>query len=103
MELNESLRRLHDEGRLAVVAFCEGQPTQLAGFLPKLVVVPFESAYPGFGQVHVLQDHDHINVCKPATEQDLNYRPLLDMVRNAALGRAEAACSSLQPPPAPVP
>jgi len=84
VELNERLRQLHDRAGLEVVAFSEGQPTALAGFIPKLLVVPFESAYPGFGQIHVLRDHDHIEVCKPASRADLTYRLLLGMVRRAA-------------------
>ena len=95
--LNTRLAALHDSGKVGVLSLCEGLATNLAGldFMPRILIVPFESAYPGFGEVHVLQDQDHINVCKPASPEAPAYRLLLDFVRasvaSAAQKQAEAA------------
>jgi hypothetical protein len=77
---------------------CEGLSTNLAGleFLPRILIVPFESAYPGFGAVHVLQDQDHISICKPASPEAPAYKLLVEFVRAsveraAAVGAEEAA------------
>lgn len=95
VEINEKLRALHDARVLRVLSFTEGQPTQLlgSGLLPKVQVVPFESAYPGFGVVQVLQDRDHIGVCKPCTRDDPAYALAFDFVR-AALVDGDAAASA---------
>ena len=37
-------------------------PIQVQRLLPKMVVVPPESAYPGFGDFVMLHDMDHIQV-----------------------------------------
>jgi hypothetical protein len=64
-----------------VLSFAEGLPTPLAGFIPKVVIVPFESAYPGFGTVRVLSQKDHVDICKPLGREDDSYRELLRFVR----------------------
>lgn len=97
--LNASLAQLHASGRLAVLNFCEGEPTNLAGLdlFPRILIVPFESAYPGFGQVHVLTGQDHITLCKPSSREAPGYVLLLQFVR-AAMERAavEAAQAARQ-------
>lgn len=95
--LNARLAALHQSGHVSVISFCEGLATNLAGldFMPRILIVPFESAYPGFGEVHVLRDQDHINVCKPPSQQAPAYALLLEFVRasvaRAAAEEAEAA------------
>jgi hypothetical protein len=64
-----------------VLSFAEGQPTPLAGFIPKVVIVPFESAYPGYGSVRVLPSHDHVDICKPSGREDSVYLEVIAFVR----------------------
>ena len=59
----------------------EGSPTVLAGFIPKVLIVPFESGYPGYGRVHLLNDADHIGVCKPKSREDVAYKDLLEFIK----------------------
>ncbi|WIA08091.1 hypothetical protein OEZ85_007554 [Tetradesmus obliquus] len=96
--LNARLAVLHESGRVQVLSFTEGLPTSLAGlgFIPKILIVPFESAYPGFGAVHVLGAQDHIDVCKPDSRQAPAYAELLQFVRGsmAAAGVAAAAVAA---------
>jgi protein SERAC1 len=89
--LNARLAALHADGAaggVAVLSFAEGQPTSLAGlgFLPRLLIVPVDSAYPGFGGLTLLQDEDHINVCKPASRGAAAYEHLLAFLRNSLAG-----------------
>ncbi len=67
------MRGLHDAGRLGVLSYGEGRPLSLAPILPRVVVVPKDSAYPGYGDFVVLEDHDHIATCKPATRSEAPY------------------------------
>eukprot|EP00878_Enallax_costatus_P030819 GHUV01033613.1.p1 GENE.GHUV01033613.1~~GHUV01033613.1.p1 ORF type:complete len:255 (+),score=41.16 GHUV01033613.1:296-1060(+) len=80
--LNARLALLHESGRVQVLSFTEGLATSLAGlgFLPKILIVPYESAYPGFGEVHVLADRDHIDVCKPEGKGAPAYSKLLEFI-----------------------
>lgn len=93
--LNATLAELHGSGRVSVLSLCEGLATNLAGldFMPRILIVPFESAYPGFGEVHVLQDQDHISVCKPVSRQAPAYSLLLEFVR-ASVDKATAAVAA---------
>lgn len=81
--LNACLAVLHESGRVQVLSFTEGLATSLAGlgFIPKVLIVPFESAYPGFGAVHVLESQDHIDVCKPESRQAQAYTKLVEFVK----------------------
>eukprot|EP00882_Tetradesmus_deserticola_P025111 GHRQ01027560.1.p1 GENE.GHRQ01027560.1~~GHRQ01027560.1.p1 ORF type:complete len:331 (-),score=56.04 GHRQ01027560.1:57-1049(-) len=99
--LNARLAVLHESGAVQVLSFTEGLPTSLAGlgFIPKILIVPFESAYPGFGAVHVLGAQDHIDVCKPDSRQAPAYAELLQFVRGtmAAAGMPMAAVAAAVP------
>lgn len=90
--LNARLAELHQSGQVAVLNICEGQATNLAGldFMPRILIVPFESAYPGFGEIHVLHDQDHISVCKPVSREAPGYQLLMQFVR-ASVDKAAAA------------
>lgn len=63
------IRGLHESGRLAVLSFCEGQPLALVPVLPRMLVVPPETAFPGYGAAVLLPHADHIDVCKPPSRQ----------------------------------
>jgi hypothetical protein len=94
---------LHDAGRVQVLSFVEGLPTSLAGlgFMPKIVIVPFESAYPGFGEVHVLAGQDHVDVCKPDRKGAEGYLRLVEFIRaNVADLIGDNSCSGSGMPPA---
>jgi hypothetical protein len=58
---------MHADHRLRVVSLIEGLPTEPPDGLPlpKMVIVPPESGYPGFGELIRLGTKDHTEVCKP--------------------------------------
>jgi hypothetical protein len=68
-------------GRVKVLSFAEGLPTPLAGFIPRVVIVPLESAYPGFGGARLLAGRDHIDLCKASSRSDEAYAETLRFVR----------------------
>uniref|UniRef100_A0A1D1ZP86 Uncharacterized protein n=1 Tax=Auxenochlorella protothecoides TaxID=3075 RepID=A0A1D1ZP86_AUXPR len=91
-DVNAAVRGMHRRGGLAVLSFGEGKPTRVAYI--KTLVVPLESAYPGYGEFFVLPSHDHISACKPTDRSDAAYAKALDFLgrcaRSAARRRAEA-------------
>jgi hypothetical protein len=68
--LNDTLRAAHKRAGVRVLSFLEGTPTRLLrvpvfrGRHIAAEVVAMESAYPGFGELVVLPDSDHIDACK---------------------------------------
>ena len=94
MQVNDLLRARNAAGRLPELAFAEGVPLALVPVLPKLIVVPEESAFPGYGGTVVLPDADHIHTCKPTSRQDVAYARLLEFlaVRAAEAAGLRAAC-----------
>lgn len=78
--MNSVIRGLHESGRLAVLSFCEGMPLSLVPMLPRLVVVPAETASPGYGDTVLLPSADHIDACKPPSRQDPAYAELLGLI-----------------------
>ncbi|KAL6771089.1 hypothetical protein ACKKBF_B33870 [Auxenochlorella protothecoides x Auxenochlorella symbiontica] len=91
-DVNAAVRGMHRRGGLAVLSFGEGKPTRVAYI--KTLVVPLESAYPGYGEFFVLPSHDHVSACKPTDRSDAAYAKALDFLgrcaRSAARRRAEA-------------
>ncbi|GAB4852100.1 hypothetical protein Ancab_016290 [Ancistrocladus abbreviatus] len=85
VELNDFIRRLHKKGLLEVLSFCETKVTPIVegygGWALRMEIVSIESAYPGFGDLVVLESTDHINSCKPLNRDDPSYRELLDFLR----------------------
>ncbi|GIL79686.1 hypothetical protein Vretifemale_8977 [Volvox reticuliferus] len=85
LSLNDRLRELHESqgGALRVVSLLEGQPTQLSGVIPRILVVAPDSAYPGFGASMTLPENDHIDCCKPASQAAPAYLVVRDLVLHA--------------------
>ncbi|XP_047316374.1 uncharacterized protein LOC124920028 [Impatiens glandulifera] len=85
IELNDFIRRLHKRG-LEVLSFCETKVTPIVegygGWAFRMEIVAIESAYPGFGQLVVLDSTDHVNSCKPLSRSDPSYAETLDFLRN---------------------
>ena len=79
-EVNSVIRGLHEAGQLDVLSFCEGTPLSLVPMLPRLVVVPEETGFPGYGETVLLPEADHIDVCKPPSRQDPAYTALLGLI-----------------------
>ncbi|KAK9756339.1 hypothetical protein RND81_01G090300 [Saponaria officinalis] len=81
VELNDFIRQLHKKGLLEVLSFCETKVTPLVegygGWAFRMEIVPIESAYPGFGDIVVLESTDHINSCKPVNRDDPSYTEIL--------------------------
>lgn len=84
-ELNRFVRQLHKKGGLQVLSFSETKVTPLVegygGWALRMEVVPIESAYPGFGELVVLDGTDHINSCKPLSRTDPAYTEVLHFLQ----------------------
>merc|ERR1712182_85420 len=68
------------------LAFGEGQGTPLVmtGKLAKrinAVIVNLESAFPGYGEFVVVENCDHVNICKPRSRRMKGYKMTLDFLR----------------------
>ncbi|KAJ4701793.1 alpha/beta-Hydrolases superfamily protein [Melia azedarach] len=85
VELNDYIRHLHKKGMLEVLSFCETKVTPIVegygGWAFRMEIVPIESAYPGFGELVVLESTDHINSCKPVSRTDPSYTEILEFLR----------------------
>jgi hypothetical protein len=94
-ELNDTLRQAHKRAGVRVLSFLEGAPTRLLrvpvfrGRHLTAEVVAMESAYPGFGEMVVLPESDHIDACKPRSRDEPGYERVLAMVREV-LAEADA-------------
>ncbi|KAM0007943.1 putative armadillo-like helical, alpha/Beta hydrolase [Helianthus debilis subsp. tardiflorus] len=84
VELNDFIRDLHKKGSLDVLSFCETKVTPIVegygGWAFRLEIVPIESAYPGFGELVVLESTDHVNSCKPISRTDPSYSETLQFL-----------------------
>ena len=58
---------------------CRGYQT---GILPRTMIVPHDSGYPGFGSKVILEDQDHITICKLTDKAALGYRTVHEVVRS---------------------
>ncbi|XP_042494170.1 uncharacterized protein LOC122073628 isoform X2 [Macadamia integrifolia] len=85
IELNDFIRHLHNKGLLEVLSFSETKVTPLVegygGWAFRMEIVPIESAYPGFGELVVLDSTDHINSCKPISRTDPSYTETLHFMQ----------------------
>lgn len=85
VELNDYFRNLHKKGLLEVLSFCETKVTPIVegygGWAFRMEIVPIESAYPGFGELVVLESTDHVNSCKPLSRNDPSYKETLDFLK----------------------
>ncbi|KAL2974004.1 hypothetical protein AAZX31_14G078400 [Glycine max] len=85
IELNDYIRHLHKKGLLDVLSFCETKVTPIVegygGWAFRTEIVPIESAYPGFGELVVLESTDHINSCKPVSRLDPSYTETLKFLQ----------------------
>ncbi|XP_058097062.1 uncharacterized protein LOC131242446 isoform X2 [Magnolia sinica] len=81
VELNDFVRHLQNKGMLEVLSFSETLVTPIVegygGWAFRMEIVPIESAYPGFGELVVLDATDHINSCKPVNRTDPSYAETL--------------------------
>ncbi|CAA0830294.1 alpha/beta-Hydrolases superfamily protein [Striga hermonthica] len=63
VELNDFVRQLHKKKSIDVLSFCETKVTPIVegygGWAFRMEIVPMESAYPGFGELVVLDSTDH--------------------------------------------
>lgn len=82
---------MKEAGQLEVLSYGEGRPLSLMPVFPRVLVVPPDSAYPGYGEFILLKDHDHIATCKPASRRETTYATTLDFLR------ARAAVARVQP------
>lgn len=83
-ELNDFVRKLHKKKKVEVLSFLETGKTAFLtgpkGYAINVEVVPLESAYPGYGDLQVM-DRDHINSCKPASREEESYGKLADFLQ----------------------
>ncbi|KAL3634225.1 hypothetical protein CASFOL_021279 [Castilleja foliolosa] len=85
VELNDFIRQLHKKKLIDVLSFCETKVTPIVegygGWAFRMEIVPMESAYPGFGELVVLDSTDHINSCKPLDRTDPSYKDALEFLQ----------------------
>ncbi|XP_015885505.3 uncharacterized protein LOC107420933 isoform X2 [Ziziphus jujuba] len=85
LELNDFIRQLHKKRSIEVLSFCETKVTPIVegygGWAFRMEIVPIESAYPGFGELVVLDSTDHINSCKPLSRADPSYTETLEFLQ----------------------
>ncbi|KAG0467716.1 hypothetical protein HPP92_019296 [Vanilla planifolia] len=85
VELNDFIRHLHNKGYVEVLSFSETQVTPIVegygGWAFRMEIVPMESAYPGFGELVVLDSTDHVNSCKPVSRTDPSYAETLNFLK----------------------
>lgn len=85
VELNDFIRQLHNKGLLGILSFSETQVTPIVegygGWAFRMEIVPIESAYPGYGELVVLDATDHINSCKPVNRTDPSYTETLTFLQ----------------------
>jgi len=79
-EINRAIAQLHEAGDLDVLSFCESVPLSLVGMLPRVLVVPEETAFPGYGETATVQA-DHIDACKPSSKEDPGYALLERLIQ----------------------
>mmetsp|Transcript_5277 Transcript_5277/g.19322 ORF Transcript_5277/g.19322 Transcript_5277/m.19322 type:complete len:1005 (+) Transcript_5277:215-3229(+) len=85
--LNQNLRERFAKGDFPVISFGEGAETPLLramGVALRAEVVAMESAWPGFGDLVVLEGVDHIATCKPAARDDIAYTRLVEFLHQCA-------------------
>ena len=73
MQPDAALKARHALGKLRVLSFGETERLAVAPLLPRVLVVPPESASPGYGEFVLLEGEDHIGVCKPGAREDVGY------------------------------
>ncbi|XP_042429926.1 uncharacterized protein LOC122016621 isoform X1 [Zingiber officinale] len=85
LELNDYVRQLYKKGLLDVLSFSETQVTPIVegygGWGLRMEIVPIESAFPGFGELVVLDSTDHVNSCKPVSQTDPSYAKTLEFLK----------------------
>ncbi|CAN0922254.1 Protein SERAC1 [Linum grandiflorum] len=85
VEVNDFLRQREKKKWLQVLSFCETKVTPIVegygAWAFRLEIVPMESAYPGYGEVIVLESTDHINSCKPMNRSDPSYTEVLKFLK----------------------
>ncbi|KAL3840378.1 hypothetical protein ACJIZ3_024969 [Penstemon smallii] len=85
VELNDFLRQLFKKKLIDVLSFCETKVTPIVegygGWAFRMEIVPMESAYPGFGELVVLDSTDHVNSCKPLSRSDPSYKDTLEFLQ----------------------
>ena len=82
-ELNEFFKTFCKAQHVPVLSFSESTQTHLMGpSIVKAEIVPAESAYPGFGEFHMVES-DHIGVCKPLSNEDPSYLKVERFIKTA--------------------
>ncbi|KAK6115889.1 hypothetical protein DH2020_008158 [Rehmannia glutinosa] len=85
VELNDFVRQLYKKKLIDVLSFCETKVTPIVegygGWAFRMEIVPMESAYPGFGELVVLDSTDHVNSCKPLSRSDPSYKDTLEFLQ----------------------
>ncbi|CAI9115772.1 OLC1v1016766C1 [Oldenlandia corymbosa var. corymbosa] len=85
LELNNFIGELHEKGMLDVLSFGETKLTPIVegygGYAYRREIVPIASAFPGYGQLVVLDSTDHVNSCKPLSRDDPSYKETLDFLQ----------------------
>ncbi|KAE9343754.1 hypothetical protein PF008_g9543 [Phytophthora fragariae] len=83
--LNDWCSEVFEEKNIPSLSVGEGLPCRLPVIGVEALVVPSASANPGFGEFVPISDATHVDVCKPASTEDLRYKLVRKFIsKNAA-------------------
>ncbi|GMH45044.1 hypothetical protein BSKO_13001 [Bryopsis sp. KO-2023] len=84
VELNRTIQEWSESKGLPILHFSESEPTKLLPVIPKLLIVPPESACPAFGESVRLVHVDHVRACKPSDKESISYSKTMELIRSIA-------------------
>ena len=80
-QLNQSFTDLAKNEKFRIVSFGETAPTPYMGM--DLTFVPPQSSNPGIGEFHLINNVNHMNICKPENKSSILYRKFLNLIWDA--------------------
>ncbi|KAK2162794.1 hypothetical protein LSH36_91g02028 [Paralvinella palmiformis] len=79
LDLHKKFKTLIMSKHIPLLSFGEGSKTNLP-FNIRAMFVPAESSDPGFGEFHLMKDHNHLTICKPISKQTMLYQQTLNFI-----------------------
>ncbi|ETN00731.1 hypothetical protein PPTG_17915 [Phytophthora nicotianae INRA-310] len=86
--LNDWCSEVFEEKEIPCLSVGESLPCRLPVIGVEALVVPSASANPGFGEFVPISDATHVDVCKPATTDDLRYKLVRKFISKNATSTA---------------
>lgn len=94
--LNDWCSEVFEEKNIPCLSVGESLPCRLPVIGVEALVVPSASANPGFGEFVPISDATHVDVCKPASVDDLRYKLVRKFIsKNATTRTSSVGCGDL--------